>query len=460
MQREKETMKKLAKLSIFNTLSKKMVWGFILIIFLGSLLLSLPIATSHQQGTAPIDILFTAASATCITGLTVVNTATHWSLFGQVVILGMAEIGALGYMTFAVLLFNIIRRHRSMGLSTQLMVKESLNLENLSDTKSVMKYVIGLSAVFQLGGVGLLAVDFIPRFGWKRGLYVSVYHSVMSFCNAGFDVFGDSLMRFRNDSYVLLVTIVLIVGGGLGFLVWRDLLLYHERKRLSLNSKLTLTTTGTLFVLGFVILLVTEGNLSGLLGDHMSWVNRTINTLFLSVTPRTAGIVTLPTNSLHSGSIFLIMILMFVGGTPGSTAGGIKTTTFGVLMLQSIAQLRGREDVEFSHRRFSQANISRALLLVFLASIVITLATLVLTQTEKIPQGYGLEYIVFEVLSAFGTVGLSLGLTPHLTVIGKVIIMILMFVGRVGIFTSLYALSKRQPKVSRLRYPEENILIG
>lgn len=362
-------------------------------------------------------------------------------------------------MTFAVLLFNIIRRHRNMGLSTQLLVKESLNLENLSDTKSVMKYVIGLSAFFQIGGVFLLAWDFVPRFGWKRGLYVSVYHSVMSFCNAGFDVFGNSLMAFQNDSYVLIVTIILIVGGGLGFLVWRDLLLYHERKRLSLNSKLTLTTTGTLFVLGFVILLVTEGNLSSLAGK-MSWVNRTVNTLFLSVTPRTAGIITLPTNSLHSGSVFLIMILMFVGGTPGSTAGGIKTTTFGVLMLQSIAQLRGREDVEFSKRRFSQANISRALLLVFLASIVITLATLVLTQTEKIPQGYGLEYIVFEVLSAFGTVGLSLGLTPHLTVIGKVIIMILMFVGRVGIFTSLYALSKRQTRVSRLRYPEENILIG
>jgi Trk-type K+ transport systems, membrane components len=217
MQREKETMKKLAKLSIFNTLSKKMVWGFILIIFLGSLLLSLPIATSHQQGTALIDILFTAASATCITGLTVVNTATHWSLFGQVVILGMAEIGALGYMTFAVLLFNIIRRHRSMGLSTQLMVKESLNLENLSDTKKRHEVRDRSFGGLSAGGRGPARRRFIPRFGWKRGLYVSVYHSVMSFCNAGFDVFGDSLMRFRNDSYVLLVTIVLIVGGGLGF---------------------------------------------------------------------------------------------------------------------------------------------------------------------------------------------------------------------------------------------------
>lgn len=446
-------------LKFLDTLSKKMVFGFVLIIAVGTLLLSLPAATRAGQTTSFINILFTAASATCITGLTVVNTAAHWSTFGQVVILGMAEVGALGYMTFAVLLFNLIRRHRHMGLSTQLMVKESLNLETLSDTKSVMKYVIQLSAIFQLSGMALLAVDFVPRFGWQRGLYVSLYHSVMSFCNAGFDVFGNSLMGFRDDTYVLLVTIVLIVGGGLGFLVWRDLLLYHERKRLSLNSKLTLVTTGTLFVVGFLALLVTENNLASIPGNP-TWINRIANTLFLSVTPRTAGIVTLPTSSLHAGSVFLLMILMFVGGTPGSTAGGIKTTTFGVLMLQSIAQLRGKDDVEFSHRRFSQANINRALLLIFLASIVVTLATLILTQTEKIPHGYGLEYIVFEVLSAFGTVGLSLGLTPHLSVMGKLIIILLMFIGRVGIFTSLYSLSKRQTRVSRIRYPEENVLIG
>ena len=322
-----------------------------------------------------------------------------------------------------------------------------------------MTYVVGLSALFQIGGSLLLAVDFVPRYGWVRGLYISVYHAVMSFCNAGFDVFGDSLMRFRNDSYLLLVTIILIIGGGLGFLVWRDLLLFHERKRLTLNSKLTLTTTGALFVIGFLLLLVTDRNLS-ILPAHTSWLNRTINTLFLSVTPRTAGLITVPTNSLQSGSIFLIMILMFVGGTPGSTAGGIKTTTFGVLMLQSIAQLRGKKDVEFSRRRFSASNINRALLLIFLASIVMVVATLILTQTEKIPKGFGLEYILFEVLSAFGTVGLSLGLTPHLTVIGKLVIMLLMFIGRVGIFTSLYSLSKRQTTVNKIRYPEENVLIG
>jgi len=450
-------MERLKQFKFFDTLSKKMVAGFAILIVIGTILLSLPMATATGKVTSLINVIFTAASATCITGLTVVNTAEHWSTFGQLVILGLSEVGALGYMTFAVLLFNIMRRN--IGLSTQLMVKESLNLENLSDTKSVMRYVIGLSLLFQVGGLGLLAVDFVPRFGWSRGLYVSMYHAVMSFCNAGFDVFGNSLMDFRSDSYVLIVTMVLIIAGGLGFLVWRDLLLFHERHRLTLNSKLTLVTTISLFVAGFILLLITERDLA-ILPAGTSWFNRTVNTLFLSVTPRTAGLTTIPTQSLRVGSLFLLMVLMFVGGTPGSTAGGIKTTTFGILMLQSIAQLRGRQDVEFSHRRFSQSNISRALLLIFLASVVISVATLILAQTETIPKEFGLEYVVFEVLSAFGTVGLSLGLTPHLTVIGKLVIMLLMFIGRVGIFTSLYSLSKRQARVSLIRYPEENILIG
>ncbi len=450
-------MERLKQVKFFDTLSKKMVAGFAILIVIGTILLSLPMATATGKVTSLINVIFTAASATCITGLTVVNTAEHWSTFGQLVILGLSEVGALGYMTFAVLLFNIMRRN--IGLSTQLMVKESLNLENLSDTKSVMRYVIGLSLLFQVGGLGLLAVDFVPRFGWSRGLYVSMYHAVMSFCNAGFDVFGNSLMDFRSDSYVLIVTMVLIIAGGLGFLVWRDLLLFHERHRLTLNSKLTLVTTISLFVAGFILLLITERDLA-ILPAGTSWFNRTVNTLFLSVTPRTAGLTTIPTQSLRVGSLFLLMVLMFVGGTPGSTAGGIKTTTFGILMLQSIAQLRGRQDVEFSHRRFSQSNISRALLLIFLASVVISVATLILAQTETIPKEFGLEYVVFEVLSAFGTVGLSLGLTPHLTVIGKLVIMLLMFIGRVGIFTSLYSLSKRQARVSLIRYPEENILIG
>ena len=216
-------MRQLAHFKFFDTLSKKMVAGFIILILIGTVLLSLPWATPANVHTSLIDVLFTSASATCITGLTVVNTAAHWTTFGQLVILVLSEVGALGYMTFAVLLFNIMRRQ--IGLSTQLMVKASLNLERLSDTKSVMKYVVGLSLLFQLGGLGLLAIDFVPRFGWRHGLYVSLYHAVMSFCNAGFDVFGDSLQGFRNDPYVLTVTMILIIAGGLGSVSYTHLTL-------------------------------------------------------------------------------------------------------------------------------------------------------------------------------------------------------------------------------------------
>ncbi|AVK63243.1 Trk family potassium uptake protein [Lactobacillus sp. CBA3606] len=449
-------MEKLRRFNFFDTLSKKMVAGFILVITMGTVLLSLPIAAQSGQATALINTLFTATSATCITGLNVVA-MTHWTLFGKIVIMGLSEVGALGYMTFAVLISNLMRRN--LGLSTQLLVKESLNLENLSDTKSVMQYVIGLSLLFQLGGFGLLALDFVPRYGWQSGLFLSLFHAIMSFCNAGFNIFTNGMATFQSDPYVLLVTMVLVIAGGLGFLVWRDLLLYHERHRLSLNSKLTLVTTISLFVLGFILLLVTERGLA-LLPADTSWLDRIMNTLFMSVSPRTAGFSVIPVTRLQAGSVLVIMVLMFIGGTPGSTAGGIKTTTFGILVFQSIAQLRGRADVEYGHRRFSQNNLNRALLLVFLASVVLTVAALILAQTETIPKGMGLEYIVFEVLSAFGTVGLSLGLTAKLTLVGKFVIMLLMFIGRVGIFTSLYALSRRQAKTNLIRYPEENILIG
>ncbi|MCD2256873.1 TrkH family potassium uptake protein [Agrilactobacillus fermenti] len=449
-------MKKLP-LHLFKTLPQKMTSGFIVIILLGTLLLKLPMATVIHGSTSWLNALFTATSATCITGLTVVNTATHWTIFGQSIILLMSEVGALGYMTFAVLLFNLIKRN--LDLSTQLLVKESLNLENLTDTKSVMSYVVSLSAIMQGAGWLLFAVDFIPRYGWRRGVYCALYQSVMSFCNAGFDVFGNSLKNFQNDPYVLLVTIILIIAGGLGFLVWRDVLLYRERRRLNLNSKLTLVTTFSLFTISFLTLLITEKNLA-IIQTTSDNFNRLMNTLLLSVTPRTAGLITVNTNQLQEGSIFLIMILMFIGGTPGSTAGGIKTTTFGILVLQSIAQLRGQKDVMFAKRRFSADNINRALLLIFMATGIISIATLILTQTEVTPKEFGLEYILFEVLSAFGTVGLSLGLTAKLSIVGKIVIMLLMFIGRVGIFTSMYAILNQQTKTNLIRYPEENVLIG
>lgn len=431
--------------------------GFLVLILIGGLLLMLPLATRSGHTTPFIDAIFTATSATCITGLTTVNTAAHWSLFGQSVILALIEIGGLGFMTFSVLPFVLLKRR--VDLTTRLLIKESLNFEKLADVSSVMKYVIGLSLAIQSLGAALLFIDFYPRYGFSRGLFMSVFHSASAFCNAGFDLFGNSLESRPNDVYLLLVISALVIAGGLGFLVWRDLLLFNRRKRLSLHTKLALSTTGVLLAGGFVFFLLTEDNLA-VLAPHVSTGNRLINTFFLAVTPRTAGLTTIPYSEISIAGILLTIVLMFIGGTPGSTAGGIKTTTLGLLTLQTWAVLRGNRDVEFGHRRFSDQNILRALMLVFISLTSVIVAGVILTATETIPTRYGLEYVIFEVISAFSTAGMTMGLTPHLTVIGKLIIMLLMFLGRVGIYTVMFTVLNASHPRKGYRYPAENVMLG
>ncbi|MFC6170149.1 TrkH family potassium uptake protein [Loigolactobacillus jiayinensis] len=431
--------------------------GFLTLILIGALLLMLPIATRSGHTTPFLDAIFTATSATCITGLTIFNTAAHWSLFGQSVILIMIEIGGLGFMTFSVLPFVLLKRR--VDLTTRLLIKESLNFEKLADVNSVMKYVIGLSLAIQTLGAGLLLIDFYPRYGLGRGLFMSVFQSASAFCNAGFDLFGNSLESQQNDPYLILVVSALVIAGGLGFLVWRDLLLLKRHKRLSLHTKLALSTTGVLLLGGFVLFLLTENNLQ-VMAPHVNFANRLVNTFFLAVTPRTAGITTIPYSEISIAGILLTIVLMFIGGTPGSTAGGIKTTTLGLLTLQSWAVLRGNRDVEFGHRRFSDQNILRALMLVFMSLVLVIIASMVLTATETVPSRYGLEYIIFEVISAFSTAGMSMGLTPNLTAIGKLIIMLLMFLGRVGIYTVMFTVLNASHPQKGYRYPAENVMLG
>ncbi len=430
--------------------------GFLTIIILGSLLLSLPISSQTGHFTSYINSLFTATSATCITGMTVVNTAIHWSIFGKTIILILIEIGGLGFMTFAVLLFVFMRR--KVDLTNQLLTQQSLNLDSFAQTKTVVFLVIRLSLIIQFIGFCLLMIDFYPRFGLWKGLGYSIFHSVSAFCNAGFDLFDNSLVGFQKNPYVLFVISILIIAGSLGFLVWRDILLYHQDHRLSLHTKLALTTYLGLILISFLVFYLTESNFAQ--ANHLTFFQKLMNTYFLSVTPRTAGFYAFPYEKLSHGGIFFTIILMFIGGTPGSTAGGIKTTTVGILLIRVWSTLRGRQDATFWGRRFSEENVSRSLTLVFLVSVILTVATLLLIITQAIPKGFGLEYIFFDVVSAFGTTGLSLGLTPALTVFGKIIFMVLMFMGRVGIFTVMYSvLNSRHPE-EQFRYPEENIMIG
>ncbi|MTV83089.1 TrkH family potassium uptake protein [Secundilactobacillus folii] len=438
------------------SLPKTLTLGFIVIILIGTILLSLPLATKGSHATSILDALFTATSATCVTGLTLVNTALHWTLFGQIVIMLLMEIGGLGFMTFAVMLFLFMRRR--MRLSTRLLAQESLNLDNLSQI-SVIKLILLLSLIIQVVGAGLLLIDFYPRFGLVKGAWFSIFHAVSAFCNGGFDLFGNSLEGFASDTYLLCIMSILIIAGSFGFLVWQDLLLYPRRHRLSLHTKLALGSGTVIGWLSVLVYFLSEDNLAQLDGQ-LSYFHRLVNTVFMAITPRTAGLITLPYQHLSIAGITFTMLLMFIGGTPGSTAGGVKTTTIGLLTIQSLATLRGKRDATFGHRRFTQDNIFRALTLIFVAFTILAVAVLILCATQPLPKNGGLEKVGFEVLAAFGTTGISLGLTPHLNVLGKLIIMFLMFIGRVGLYTVMFSILNANRKQQNYRYPEESVLIG
>ncbi|MDR3189957.1 MAG: Trk family potassium uptake protein [Lactobacillaceae bacterium] len=443
---------------IINKLTPPQIltFGFLVIILLGAFLLTLPISHTHAS-VSFLDGLFTAVSATTITGLTTLNTGATWTLFGQLVIIVMIEIGALGFMTFAVLLFAITGRR--MDLKSRILAQEALHLNNLADVKSVMRYVISLSVIIQAVGFVLLSFDFIPKFGFTGGLYYAFMQAISAFANAGFTFLPVSLTFFQTDPYALFIFMLLISAGSFGFLVWRDVLLYHRGQRLSLHTRVALVVSGWLTGLAFLGFFLSE-TLTGHLPAKLSIFDKLMNTLFLAIVPRTAGFEIIPLHTLSMGAIMIIMFLMFVGGTPGSTSGGIKTTTMGILWMQSIAALRGQSDVNFKDRRFSQSIVTKALMLAFISMAFVFLTSLLLALTETIPHNMGIEYIFFEVISAFSTTGFSLGLTPNLTDFGKVVIMLVMFVGRVGLYTVMFSVLNIHHKTKKYSYPTEEVIIG
>lgn len=444
---------------IFSKLTPPQVltFGFLAIIFVGAFILRMPVSQQNGVHVNFLDALFTAVSATAITGLTVVNTAATWSTFGQVVLLVMIEIGALGFMTFAVLLFAITGQR--LDLKARLMAQQALNLRNLADVKSVLSYVFSLSAIIQIVGAVLMLPDFIPRFGIGRGIYLSVASSISAFGNAGFTFFDKPVSFLQNDPYILIIWMLLITAGSLGFLVWRDLLLFHRQRRVSLHTKVALNVSGWLIGLSFVMFLFTE-NVLAPLAHTSSLGHRILDSLFLAVVPRTAGLEVVPLSNISAAGIMIITLLMFVGGTPGSTSGGIKTTTLGILWMQSLAALRGQEQVNFGGRRFSPKIVIKAMMLAVISIVFVAAVSLLLIVTETIPKGQGMEYIVFEVISAFSTTGFSLGLTPHLTNFGEIVIMIVMFIGRVGLYTVMFSVMNIREKPSSYQYPTEEVIIG
>ncbi|MGC6767577.1 TrkH family potassium uptake protein [Enterococcus sp. LJL51] len=432
--------------------------GFFLIIFTGGILLSLPIFSRSGEATPFIDALFTATSAVCVTGLTTVNTALHWNPAGQVLIMLLIELGGLGFMTLPVIFYFVLRK--KVSLSTRMLLREALNLDDMSGAFRLMIYILKLALFIQLLGAVLLSFQFIPEFGWGKGTFYSIFHSISSFCNAGFDLLGDSLVPYQSNPYLLLVIGLLIISGGLGFIVWQDILLYRKRKRLSLHTRIALTTTFWLLVGGFIIFFFTEQN-AGNLTEGTNFIDRLANTFFMSVTPRTAGYYSINYLNMTNAGLIATMFLMYIGGTSGSTAGGLKTTTFAILVIQIKSLFQGRERAEYHERTIRSTAVFRALTLFFLTLSLCVVSIMILSITEKIPDYYGIEYIAFEVFSAFGTVGLTMGLTPELSLAGKIIIMLLMYIGRVGIFTVGFSLLARGNKqTGKFKYPDESVMIG
>lgn len=433
-----------------------LVLGFAALILLGALLLTLPAATKSGESAGFLNALFTATSAVCVTGLVVVDTGTYWSPFGQTVILLLIQSGGLGIMTVATIFSFILGR--KITLRDRLVIQEQLNQFTLQGVVRLTKYILlGTLLIESLGAV-LLSTRFIPEYGFAKGIAFGIFHAVSAFCNAGFDLIGGyrSLTPYVNDFVVSGVVIVLLVVGGLGFAVIAEVIQVRDFRKFSLHTKLVLSITGILLMLGTIIVFILEYSNPATL-KSLPLSSKILASIFHAATPRTAGFNTLPTSELTTASQFINIVLMFIGGSPGSTAGGIKTTTAGLLIWTVVSVIRGREDAEVYGRRISKEIVYRALSVAIISMFIVVLTTVILAITEDAT----LKEVFFEATSAFGTVGLSLGITPDLSSIGKLTIIATMFTGRVGPLTLAFALAQRQRKNrGKLRYPEEKILVG
>jgi len=446
--------------SLINDLAKNppifLMLSFILTIFVGTLLLLLPQATNPQSGeTSLLGALFTATSATCVTGLIVYDTGTHFTLFGQLIILLLIQIGGLGIMTISSALALIMGQ--KLSVRSESLIQNVVGESNKVDMIALVKNILLMTVFFEI--LGSLYLFFTFRgFHWdsSKSVYHAVFHSVSAFCNAGFSLYPDSLMEFKTNFNINFVITTLIILGGIGFPVINNIKNNFKRKfkfsRLTLHTKVVLITTLILIILGTVAFFFSEYN--GLMNGY-SLKDRIYASYFQSVTTRTAGFNTIDTARLSKASVFMSIILMFIGASPGSTGGGIKTTTFAIIVLSVLALISGNRDVNVFRKKIDEDTIKRVMALISISIFILSVLIFILLITEK----FSFDQVIFEAFSAFGTVGLSMGITAKLTGIGKLIIIILMYMGRVGPLTLIFALSERNPKIN-YQYIEDKINIG
>ncbi|MGB8954761.1 MAG: TrkH family potassium uptake protein [Tumebacillaceae bacterium] len=446
-----------SKIWRYLTPARVLVIGFAALILIGGLLLSLPIATENGQGLRYLDGVFTATSAVCVTGLVVVDTGDTFSLFGELVVLALVQIGGLGFMTVAT--FVTILTGKKIGLKERLLIQESLNVSTLEGLVRLARNVVLVTVGIEMFFAIILSIRFSFDFPVGRAIYYGIYHSITAFCNAGFDVMGGfkSLSDYVGDPTVNLAVCALIIMGGLGFIVLVDLGRYmKKRDRLSLHSKLTLIATAVLIVGGALGFYFLENQNPQTIGGLPSMGDKTLASLFASVTSRTAGFATLNYEVFTQGGLLWTILLMFIGAGPGSTGGGIKTVTFVVILLYLWTVISNKENTVVFRRTISPRTIYKSLVIAVMATMLVVFATFLLTVTEN------KEFLrlLFEVTSAFSTTGLSTNLSPVLSDPGRLIIIIMMYIGRLGPLTIALALAARQPDKANLKYPEENLFVG
>lgn len=429
--------------------------GFFIVIFIGGTILSLPISSASGEATNFLDSIFTATSATCVTGLVTVDTGTHWNLFGQTVIMILIEIGGLGFMSFATFISVLIGRR--ITLKSRLLMQEAMNTFNIQGLVKMLKKVMLFTFIIQFIGALILSTQLIPEFGVARGIYISIFSSISTFCNAGFDLFGNfnSYTVYYDNSIILLTVSALIAIGGLGFIVLLELYNYKSTKKLSLHAKVVLLITTILIVGGTIVMFILEYNNPNTIGN-MNIKDKIVNSIVASISPRTAGINSVPIDKMTTTSKFITVILMFIGGSPGSTAGGLKTSTFGIILCTAISVIKGKENADIFGRTIPRGLQLKAVTLLIIGMGLVTTVTMALTIAE--PNEAFLD-VLYEATSAFGTVGLTTGVTQRLSEPGKIIIIMLMYLGRVGPLTVVMALISRK-KGTNYKYPEGKILIG
>lgn len=426
--------------------------GFALAILLGCLLLMLPFATADGQGAPFSDALFTATSAVCVTGLVVHDTATYWSVFGKLVLITLIQIGGMGVVTIAVALHSISGKRVSLKQRSTMV--ESISGQRLEGIVGLTGFIVKMTLVFELLGAILLSPVFIPRFGLARGISYSLFHSISAFCNAGFDLMGinvqySSLTAFTGQPWVNLVLMALIVTGGIGFLVWDDVRRCKLHfKRYQLQSKVAIVTSALLILLPAVCFFFFEYG-----GEPMG--KRLLASLFQSVTARTAGFNSTDLTLFSESGIFLMILLMLVGGSPGSTAGGMKTTTLAVLLSNAFSVFRHRDHARFFGRRVSEETVRSAATILTMYICFFVLGGMIISRVEALP----LLECLFETGSAIGTVGLTLGITPSLGQFSRAILIFLMYMGRVGGLTLIFATTA--PSLNNAaRYPLGKLTVG